>query len=329
MDHELARILSSILVSPEDGSDVSLVRDGAGNVTGLADNRGRVFKLSNGIIDLVGSDNYATNFGDQWTKFPTLQLDSFNGSTISHDRFWGATKLSASELDGKLVLDVGCGTGRFAEIALEAGAYVVAVDYSDAAKVAAANLSRFKRFFCLQANIYQLPFRPGSFDVVYCLGVLQHTPDVERAFKCLVPVARPGGHICVDYYWKRLRSLIGWRYIIRLFTARASENVVYRTLVRIHPALFAVSDALARIPVVGKYAARLIPVVNYRSDHPEIGNEMLRAWSLLDTYDNWAPKYDSPQTVSTITEWARQCGLQDIETEHVGHLVLRARRPAG
>lgn len=328
MDPTLAEILDSILASPEDGSPLSVVRDDKGDVRGVTDGRGTLWQLSMGVVDFVGSDNYASNFGDQWSKFPKLQLDSFNGSTISRDRFWGATQISPTDLEGKVVLDVGCGTGRFAEIALAAGAYVIALDYSKAALVAAANLSRHARFFCVQADVYRLPFRPNSFDFVYCLGVLQHTPDVEKAFKSLVPVTKPGGRICVDYYWKRLRSVLTWKYAIRPVTSRMDEGRVYRALVRVHPALYAVSDLLARTPIIGKYLARFIPVVNYRNDHPEIGDEMLRAWSLLDTYDNWAPKYDQPQTSATVARWAKEADLIDIETDHVGHLVLRARKRA-
>jgi SAM-dependent methyltransferase len=328
MDNKLIKIVESILASPEDGSPLSFQRDAAGQPTGLTDGKGRVWPLVDGVVDFVGSDNYASNFGDQWSKFPKLQLDSFNGSTISHDRFWGATQISPTDLEGKVVLDVGCGTGRFAEIALEAGAYVIALDYSKAAQVAAANLRRHARFFCVQANVYHLPFRPNSFDLVYCLGVLQHTPDVEKAFKSLVPVAKPGGRICVDYYWRRLRSVLTWKYAIRMVTSRMDEGRVYRALVHVHPALYAVSDLVARTPIIGKYLARFVPVVNYRNDHPEIGDEMLRAWSLLDTYDNWAPKYDQPQTSSTVARWAKEAGLINIETEHVGHLVLRAHKRA-
>jgi len=328
MDPKLTAILESILASPEDGSPLSFQRDAAGQPTGLTDGKGHVWPLVDGVVDFVGSDNYASNFGDQWSRFPKLQLDSFNGSTISHDRFWGASKIRPAALEGKVVLDVGCGTGRFAEIALAAGAYVIALDYSKAARVAASNLRQSERVFCLQADVYRLPFRPGSFDLVYCLGVLQHTPDVEKAFKSLVPVTRTGGDICVDYYWKRLRSMLGWKYPIRLVTSRMDEGTVYRLLQRAHPVLYGLSDLLAKTPVVGKYLARFGPVVNYRNDPGEIGEEMLRAWSLLDTYDHWAPKYDQPQTVDTITRWAKECGLVAIETEHVAHLVLRAKRPA-
>lgn len=326
MDQGFKNLLQDLFIDPESQESLNPYYGNEGSILGLKTQSGRLLPVVDHVIDFVGSNNYASNFGDQWTRFPNLQLDSSNKTSISLDRFSAALGDDFSHLRGKLVLDVGCGTGRFAEIALRAGAYVVALDYSDAAKVAANNLKHYPNFVCLQANIYDLPFVCGKFDVVYCLGVLQHTPDVEKAFKSLPIHVKPSGKIIVDYYWKRLRSLIGWKYPIRLITSRIHEDKVLKVLTLIHPVLYLCSDFLIRTPIFGALLARLIPVVNYRLDHPELNDSLLKEFSLLDTYDNWAPRYDSPQTPNTIKRWASEAGLSNIEVEHVSHLCLRATK---
>src|SRR5687768_6282169 len=85
------------------------------------------------IPRFVPASNYADNFGMQWNEFRTTQLDSHSGRDISADRFWRATGWRPEQLKGKWLLDAGCGAGRFAEVALQAGAIVVALDYSSAA----------------------------------------------------------------------------------------------------------------------------------------------------------------------------------------------------
>jgi SAM-dependent methyltransferase len=89
-------------------------------------------------------------------------------------------------MKGKWVLDAGCGSGRFAEIALATGANVVALDYSSAIDACWNKLKENPNLYVVQSNIYEAPFAPNSFDYVYCLRVLHHTPDVKKTFSPIV-----------------------------------------------------------------------------------------------------------------------------------------------
>src|SRR5262249_166019 len=103
-------------------------RDGA-----LACNKCQTqFPGVNYIPRFVAPENCSKNFGFQWNKFRLTQLDSHTGLAVSRERFFDYSGWSEKELKGKWVLDVGCGAGRFAEVALSMGAKVVAVDYSSA-----------------------------------------------------------------------------------------------------------------------------------------------------------------------------------------------------
>src|SRR4051794_40602508 len=75
------------------------------------------YPIVNGIPRFVPVDNYAASFGFQWNEFRREQIDSFNGTTLSADRFWSETGWAAKHLKGKWVLDVGCGAGRFLDAA--------------------------------------------------------------------------------------------------------------------------------------------------------------------------------------------------------------------
>lgn len=140
----------------------------------------------------VPAENYAANFGFQWLRFSRTQLDSHSGTTITRDRFFAQSGWSAAEMKDRRVLDVGCGAGRFAEIAVSTGARLVAVDYSSAVDACFANLGPAPNLDVVQASVYELPFRREQFDFVYCFGVLQHTPDVKASFVSLAPQVRPG-----------------------------------------------------------------------------------------------------------------------------------------
>jgi len=99
------------------------------------------YPIRDGIPRFVPQDNYTEeNFGMQWNHFSKTQLDSYSGHPITAERFWAATGWKERDLNGQWLLDVGCGSGRFAEVALNAGAKVIALDYSSAVDACYANL---------------------------------------------------------------------------------------------------------------------------------------------------------------------------------------------
>lgn len=302
--------------------------DGSSTSTGwLVSEDGQYrYPIRNGIPRFVPESNYADNFGMQWNHFAKTQLDSHSGHTISESRFWRATGWTPAEMAGKWVLDVGCGSGRFAEIALRAGAYVVALDYSSAVDACYANLNAYSNLYVVQGDIYSLPFAADSFDYVYSLGVLQHTPDVRSAFAALPPMVKPGGRICVDYYWKRLRTMMHSKYLLRPLTRRIAQPRLFALLKRTVPAMITASRVLGNTPFIGKALKRIIPVADYTGVFP-LSEQQLQEWALLDTFDMLAPTYDSPQTAKTVRRWFEDAGLTNIEVGHWSHLVGRGTKP--
>jgi|MDSY01.1.fsa_nt_gb ubiquinone/menaquinone biosynthesis C-methylase UbiE/uncharacterized protein YbaR (Trm112 family) len=295
------------------------------NVTSgfLIDNSGENrYPIINSIPRFVPESNYADNFGMQWNRFSKTQLDSNSGHPISSDRFWKATGWTEESLKDKWVLDVGCGSGRFAEIALKAGAYVVALDYSSAVDACWDNLKDHSRLTVVQGDIYCLPFEASYFDFVYSLGVLQHTPDVEAAFKSLPRVLKKNGNLCVDYYWRRFRTLMNIKYVLLPFTRKMDQERLFTLLERSIPSLLLVSNIFRKIPVIGKVLQRLIPVANYNGIYP-LNQTQMREWALLDTFDMLGPSYDTPQTEGTITKWMEEEGFENIESLHATLLVVR------
>jgi SAM-dependent methyltransferase len=274
------------------------------------------------IPRFVPESNYADNFGMQWNKFRQTQLDSYSGHPISADRFWKATGWAPGNLGGKWVLDAGCGAGRFAEIALQAGAKVVALDYSSAVEACYANLKRHPNLHVVQGDIYALPFPKGFFCCVYSLGVLQHTPNVAKAFASLPPMVASGGRLCVDFYQKSWGSLMQPKYWLRPFTKRMSKARLFSVLEALVPVFLQLSRAFGAVPVFGQGLQRLIPVANYSRILPLSEQQQLE-WCLLDTFDWLSPEYDNPQTPTIVAGWLRSAGMEQIEVLKAGHLVGR------
>lgn len=327
--------LLKLLRCPQSGQPLKLEADTrliSGNdevetgwlVTGDSSHR---YPIRGAIPRFVPGSNYADNFGMQWNQFRRTQLDSYSGHPISAHRFWNATGWRPNELSDKWVLDVGCGAGRFAEVALEAGANVVALDYSSAVDACYENLRHYSRLHVIQGDVYALPFQKESFDFVYSLGVLQHTPDVRGAFLSLAPILKPGGKLCVDYYWKRIRTMLNPKYALRPVTKRISQQYLFALLEKSVPSLLKTSQTLGRVPLIGWGLKRFVPVVDYTGIYP-LNSQQLQEWALLDTFDMLAPAFDNPQTPRTVKSWFESIGFNAIEVFHEGHLVARGLKPA-
>jgi|SRR5215469_13214375 len=278
----------------------------------------RRFPLVRGVTRFVELSNYADSFGFQWQRYSRTQLDH-DKVRNSEDHFRKKTVLRAEELKGKLVLDVGCGMGRFAEVATRWGAHVIGIDLSTAAEVAARNLTD-RDFVALQADVFRLPFAPESFDYIYSIGVLHHTPDCEQAVKVLPQYLKPGGTLAVWLYsgynkWYRFTDLY------RKYTHRMSPANLHRMLKIAVPFFYHLDRALRMVPVVGNPISGLVhhvfPV--NRQANPEA--------RVLDTFDWYSPKYQSKHTYEQVFRWLEDCGLQDF---HVGEvpIAVRGRKPA-
>lgn len=292
----------------------------------LSKDRKYNYYIINGIASFVPSSNYSNSFGKQWSVFCKTQLDSYSKIPISENRFYKATNWKKSELKNKLILDVGCGSGRFSEIALEAGANLIAIDYSNAVKSAYTNLGSYTNFSVIQADIYNLPFKNEVFDYVYCLGVLQHTPNVKKAFDKLPLMVKPEGKLCVDYYWKRFLTMMHAKYLFRPITKNISHENLLKTIKFLLPTLLHLSNLFSKVPLIGKSLQRLLPIANYKGIHPFTTKQNFE-WSLLDTFDMLSPTYDNPQNAQNVKIWFENHKFLDIECLHAGHLVARGKKP--
>ncbi|WP_326651341.1 MULTISPECIES: class I SAM-dependent methyltransferase [unclassified Streptomyces] len=281
--------------------------------------------MRDGIPRFVPEDNYGNSFGYQWNLHRLTQLDSYVGLPVSRDRLLRESGWTADELQGREVLECGSGAGRFTEVLCQTGAAVTSFDISSAVDANAASNGRFADLRLLQASIYDLPLVDESFDYLVCLGVIQHTPDVERTFKTIFRYLRPGGKFCIDVY----AAIVAYphlRQVLRPVTKRIPPNRLYSVVQSITPRLLPVSMLLGSVPRVGNYLTRLVPVANHR----HIGltdTETLRTWSVLDTFDWLSPQFERPQPRRRLERWCRDLGLSEFTVERIrGLYVVRGTK---
>ncbi|MCA9187061.1 MAG: class I SAM-dependent methyltransferase [Planctomycetales bacterium] len=127
-----------------------------------------------------------------------MDTDQVAESTL---RFSSEINWSEDDIKGKCVIELGSGAGRFVDVVSRMGArLIVGLDASDAVDATQANLGHRENVLIVQADMFHPPFRPGTFDLSYSIGVMHHTPSPSDAFKKMVELTKYGGRVGVSLY---------------------------------------------------------------------------------------------------------------------------------
>ena len=284
---------------------------------------------------LESENNYADAFGEQWKHFRTTQLDSHSKISISRDRLHrclGSNLVQKLEQGDRVqVLEAGCGAGRFTEILLGfPAAAVTSTDLSSAVEPNQENCPQSDRHRVVQCDINAFPFAQRQYDVVICIGVIQHTKNPEQTIASLFEQVKPGGSLVIDHYAHMLSrytkiSAILLRPILKRLPAQKGMAATEK----ITNAFFPLHRAAKRSRLAQVLLSRISPLATYYHTIPELSDRQQYEWALLDTHDGLTDYYKRLRTGPQIRRTLTRLGAEDIHVAKGGNgIEVRCRRPA-
>jgi len=181
---------------------------------------------------------------------------------------------------------------------------VVSVDLSEAVDVNYSSHGHVDNLLIVQADVYRLPLKEESFDKVFCLGVLQHTPDVETAFQAISRYVRRGGELAIDVYRRQtgIRRFFETKHWVRPVTTRLPQALLYRFCRTYITCMWPIAALLRRVPRVGRAVTYRLLIPDYHGQFA-LSDEALKEWAILDMFDMLSPAYDQPQSLATVRRW--------------------------
>ena len=246
-------------------------------------------------------DRTGKSFGYEWTTYHVQRTEE------DAAYFRSKTGVDPASLRGKLVLDAGCGSGRYSRVAGEAGANVISVDISAAVEAAVAVTGHLPNVHVMQADIFALPFTSSTFDFIYSIGVLHHTPNTKQALDKLIPLLKEGGEIAVWLYPRWPGPIEAYNRLLRAITTRMSLDTLHRAAVMLEPIGLLKLQLLTSKRwwkrVLGQLLRGLTIGISY---HPD------REIRICDTFDWFSPPYQWHHTDKEVESWLREFGLVDI-----------------
>ena len=133
-------------------------------------------------------------------------------------------------LTGKNVIDIGCGGGILSESMAAIGANVTGIDMSEAAlNVAKLHLLETnRRVEYIHTTAEKIASeRPGQYDVVTCMEMLEHVPDPTSIVRACATLVKPDGHVFFSTLNRNLKSylfaIIGAEYILKLIPRQTHD----------------------------------------------------------------------------------------------------------
>lgn len=255
------------------------------------------------------------SFGFQWTRFFRMH-PAFEANFLNY-----VAPLTPERFRGRLVLDAGCGFGRHLYYAATYGAEVIGVDASSAVESSYRNTVHLQRAHVVQADLYRLPFKPGTFDLIYSIGVLHHLPEPESAFCNLLRYLKPDGAIAVWVYSAVRRGINACLETVRRLTTRLPLPAVLGL-----SWLAGVIDwglFIAPYRLVSRW--RLTRALADRVAWPRV--KLYAAYSFDVCVADWMDRLAAPvrfyYTPDQLRQWCQRGALLDIQISPTGHYGWR------
>ncbi len=217
----------------------------------------------------------AVAFGWEWQEFSELHDVATYEAQL---RDW-IDPIQPEFFQDKVVLDAGCGMGRFSMISSQFGAKtILALDASDSVEAACQNARPLSNVHVVQGDINSLPLRRGEnaqVDFAFSIGVLHHLDDPQKGFTSLTYHLKRDGSI---FAWVYGRENNGWLVnfvnpVRTALTSRLPKKILY---------------GLSWLITLG-----LHPIVRliYRPVNDKESLRWLRSWLFYNDYFAWLGQY--------------------------------------
>jgi len=217
-----------------------------------------------------------------------------------------------ASLAGKHVFEAGCGAGRFTEILIGAGAYVTSIDLSSAVEANALNFPAGDQHRIAQADILDLPFRPKQFDIVLCLGVIQHTPKPEATIQRLYDQVKPGGWLVIDHYTQEVSRWTSMKPLYRAWLKRQPEQKRWEIVEHMTDLFLPLHRQLRSVYPLWFLLCRVSPLTTFYRSLPQLPESLQREFAVLDTHDSLTDWHKHLRTKDEIVHALDGLGAEEV-----------------
>ena len=176
----------------------------------------------------------------------------------------------------------------------------------------------------MQADIRFIPFPQKYYDYVFCLGVLQHTPNTEESINNLWKMLKLGGKLYIDHYLFKWRTVLPPPFgqalnLYRFFILLLPQKKRYKVVRRLVNFWFPVHWRFRKNILMQKVLRRVSPVIFHYGQIKLKNKKMYYEWSLLDTHDSTTDKFKNLITKKKLLNIFTKLKAKNIKISYGGN----------
>lgn len=248
-------------------------------------------------------DKTIEDFGKQWIRFDDVDNGYYGCDILFQDIL--SPLVSATEVEGTSVADIGSGTGRIVRMLLAAGAgSVLAIEPSDAMTVLKKNVGHIENVRLLQVDGSRIPAE-ASLDWVFSIGVIHHIPNADEVMRACWLALKPGGKVAIWLYGREGNELyLAAVTPLRWFAQKCPDVILTAVSWSTVPFLRLYQHLCAGIP---------LPMRQYFRNHiARLDSRQLVA----TVFDQLNPAYAKYYTRTEAMQLLAGAGFHDIQIHH-------------
>lgn len=223
--------------------------------------------------------------------------------------------------EGKIVLDAGCGNGRY--IKSDFSKYnckeIIGVDIGK--QVFEVN-NNINNIHYIQSDINNLPFKKEFFDVITCHGVLHHTPNPKESFIKLAEHLKIGGIMAIYVYhkeWEYFKThkkslLLDVIYSSGVMIWQGIRKIISRTphsVIKCFAYLMALKSTIENILEKNNLTKLISKIIKLIPPFAYIGVNFHER--VVRNYDHYSATYNYFQSIEEVVDWFKCAGFNNLE----------------